>query len=80
MVPGLGCAATFREPLFFDEDLMFKPIFNLSISDISTVPDEDYGNSRVGNTVLPAYFQQFLPVVGIVIDFEPCKVEVRIPV
>jgi hypothetical protein len=76
--PLLGGAVTGREPLFLNEDLRFKPVCNLSIANQAAVPDEDYGNSWIGNSVLPAHFQQFFPVVGIVIDFKPGKVEFRI--
>ncbi len=74
----VGSLFTGREPLFLDKDLRFKPVCNLSIADQATVPDEDYGNSWIGNSVLPAHFQQFFPVVGIVIDLKPGKVEFRI--
>jgi hypothetical protein len=76
--PWLGGAVTGRETLFLDKDLRFKPVCNLSIADQAAVPDKDYGNSRIGNPVLPAHFQQFFPVVGIVINLKPDKVEFRI--
>ena len=75
----LGGAVTGREPLFLDKDLRFKTVCNLSIAEQGAVSDEDYGNSWSGNSVLPAHFQQFFPVVRIVIDLKPGKVEFRIP-
>jgi hypothetical protein len=64
--------------LFLDKDLIFKQVCNLSVTDQATVSDKDYRNSWIGNSVLPAHFQQFFPVVGIVINLKPGKVEFRI--
>jgi hypothetical protein len=77
--PRLGSAVTGCETLLLDKDLIFKPVCNLSITDQAAVPDEDYRNSRIGNSVLPAHFQQCFPVFGIVINLKPGKVEFRIP-
>jgi len=77
--PWLSGAVTGGEPLFLPKDLRFKAVFNLSIAEQTGVSDKDCGNSWIGNSILPAHFQQFLSVAGIVIDLKPGKVKFRIP-